>query len=1332
MFPVGDNARYTAEFMLAEVQEKDSINILKMGYIARLPEAVFNSLRSSTILSDFSQIVEELVSNSIDAGSTKVHVSVDVDGSYIKVEDDGCGIRREDLTLLGERHATSKLHTLAELNAGIRTLGFRGEALSSLSDVALLEVTTRAHGNPNTYRKIIKGCKCLSLGLSGSKQGHGTTVIARDIFYSQPVRRRLFRSSQRKVLQSLRERILRIALIHPQVAFRVIDMDREEELIHTVTSTSPLCILSRIFGNELTSDLHEIDFSRGKLRLSGFLSSSPHLLSSKGLQFFYINSHFVDKTPIHKFLNNSSIRVESILDPLQSDLGRIKGGKEMPGKDSCERHSYPAYILNLSCPHSSYDITYELSKTMVEFKDWAPVISFVDEVIQDTWGKLFAGISQGTTEGTSRTSSSQVKTKPLPRKRKIWQQKDPIYSSHSKAEASKPSENDGSVPAIEECYKRRQRKVSEEPLMETADLQVKQKIENPPLSFFSFQNGRGITENNILCHPKDAQGFTQEISPSGPTSLFSEQTCKDEESNGHIGIEWANQAPGSDLGILDNIIQSKSKTLSGPFHVDHDEARSLFLLPSCSSEKLDVFSNHSPTAKISSAVMPPIFSNEKLLIGEDSFELENGEFTNAQDAYWSGKLDSSSNDGHSFSTKIFDSSLTPISYNRSPLTKKLKAHIWENGHFSICNEVDWLRTDEFLENDYLFSEDILQSKSPYSKLDSLEKNERNHLVRKRSIRLDHETKSFEDEYDQKPRNVEKIYLHANSDEFVKDSCHKLYFEDGLNSQQIKCRTHGREGRDVTERLKEAQIYEAQPDISLSKMRDFGSVDYQIDNFCLDHPPSTKSREMVPTVSFCSCSEDHYQNKLGFRYDMDVECQNFRKGSSKAVRRRSLSAPPFYKSPRKFGLHFNPLCSLSTVARNDQHYYGCDKPLGVSVPRNDMEAIQLSDLTMESLTMSDCQPGLESFFREIQESSCSEGDMQEKRRILGSFEQSEPLLLPDNMQSLPDNGDTMLTWRTDEVLPSPVPVSAIECPEVFPMASRLKEWNQSCIRHDCEDGILDVSSGALYLANSGLVPESMNKDCLMKANVLQQLDRKYIAVVAQGNLAVIDQHAADERIRLEQLRKEVLEGVGRQKVTVLEYEEELMLPLGGLQLLQNYSEQIEYWGWRYKIFSRNEASVKRKAHQLHRSSCKATLTAVPCILGVDLTAKDLSEYIRQLAQTDGSSAAPPAVLRILSFKACRGAIMFGDLLLPSECALLVDELKKTSLCFQCAHGRPTTVPLVNLKALHRELEKIGNSERVLQQSEITNGDGDVDKRPNKCWHGLQKHRANLERTKMRLN
>lgn len=137
--------------------------------------------------------------------------------------------------------------------------------------------------------------------------------------------------------------------------------------------------------------------------------------------------------------------------------------------------------------------------------------------------------------------------------------------------------------------------------------------------------------------------------------------------------------------------------------------------------------------------------------------------------------------------------------------------------------------------------------------------------------------------------------------------------------------------------------------------------------------------------------------------------------------------------------------------------------------------------------------------------------------------------------------------------------------------------------------------------------------------------------------------------------------------------------------------------------------------LRRQTRLVTLAAVPCILGVNLTGKDLMDFIQQLDETDGSSAIPPAVLRILNFKACRGAIMFGDPLLPSECCLIIEELKATSLCFQCAHGRPTTVPIVNVASLRDELARL----------ELLSG------RQAETWHGLSHHGPSLERARTRL-
>ncbi|KAL0462407.1 UNVERIFIED_CONTAM: DNA mismatch repair protein MLH3 [Sesamum latifolium] len=261
----------------------------------------------------------------------------------------------------------------------------------------------------------------------------------------------------------------------------------------------------------------------------------------------------------------------------------------------------------------------------------------------------------------------------------------------------------------------------------------------------------------------------------------------------------------------------------------------------------------------------------------------------------------------------------------------------------------------------------------------------------------------------------------------------------------------------------------------------------------------------------------------------------------------------------------------------------------------------------------------------------------------------------------------------------------------------------------QDTVLDISSDILHLGGDPLVPKSIDRTSLEDAKVLNQVDKKFIAVVAGKTLAIIDQHAADERIRLEELRHKVLSGEMK-TVTYLDAEQELVLPEIGHQLLHNYAEEIQTWGWICNIHSHDGSSFVKHLDFLNRQPAIVKLLAVPCILGVNLTDIDLLEFLQQLADTDGSSTIPPCVHRVLNNKACRGAIMFGDTLLPSECSLIVEELKRTSLCFQCAHGRPTTVPLVSLDLLHNKIVKLGSHE---------------------SWHGLCQHELSLNRSAQRL-
>lgn len=176
-----------------------------MGIIKRLPVSARSTMRSGILVFDLTRVVEELVFNSLDAGAKKVSVYVAVGTCYVKVSDDGCGISRDGLVLLGERYVTSKVQHLADMDVASGNFGFRGEALSSIADVSVLDVLTKARGMPNGYRKVMKGSKCLCLGIDDDIKDVGTTVVVRDLFYNQPVRRKYMQSSPKKILHLVKK-----------------------------------------------------------------------------------------------------------------------------------------------------------------------------------------------------------------------------------------------------------------------------------------------------------------------------------------------------------------------------------------------------------------------------------------------------------------------------------------------------------------------------------------------------------------------------------------------------------------------------------------------------------------------------------------------------------------------------------------------------------------------------------------------------------------------------------------------------------------------------------------------------------------------------------------------------------------------------------------------------------------------------------------------------------------------------------------------------------------------------------------------------------------------
>ncbi|XP_071486881.1 DNA mismatch repair protein Mlh3-like [Diadema antillarum] len=344
-----------------------------------LSHDVRSRLRSGIATPSLVQCVEELVVNSIDAGAMCIAVRVDIPSFKLQVVDNGRGVAREDLSLLGERYATSKLHDVEGLE-NISFYGYRGEAIASIRDVAsVLEISSRARGCDVTYTKIYHHGK--EVGISEDAKARpsaGTTVTAHNMFYNMPVRRKVLNSPL--VYERICKRLQAIALIHPSISLTLRDDNCGIKSIQTHSSSSVFNTFGHLFGRELANCLREVNYRNDYFSSSGYIGVKSH--RNKSLQFVYVNGRLVMKTKLHKLLNellNRSLITKG--KGKNSEMERDGGGDGIsaschpsPGGGSSD---YGIFVVNITCSHSLYDITMDPTKTLIEFSDWDGVLACV-------------------------------------------------------------------------------------------------------------------------------------------------------------------------------------------------------------------------------------------------------------------------------------------------------------------------------------------------------------------------------------------------------------------------------------------------------------------------------------------------------------------------------------------------------------------------------------------------------------------------------------------------------------------------------------------------------------------------------------------------------------------------------------------------------------------------------------------------------------------------------------------------------------------------------------------------------------------------------------------
>lgn len=309
--------------------------------ILALPDHLISQIAAGEVVERPSAVVKELLENALDAGASTITVRLEEGGvKRIAIIDNGRGIPADQLPLAVQRHATSKISSLEELE-NVATLGFRGEALASISSVAILTLTTRTADAPHAWQ--IEGGK-----ITPASGAQGTTVDVQDLYYNTPARRKFLKSEQTE-FGHCAEVVRRIALARPDVSFSLSHNGKTVDhwMVSAIDKRS-----ATILGDGFANARLSIDESAGPLRLHGFIGLPTASKGRADSQYFYVNGRFVrDKLLTH------AVRA-AYQDVLHGDR-------------------YPSYVIALDLDPALVDVNVHPSKIEVRFRDSRSIHQFV-------------------------------------------------------------------------------------------------------------------------------------------------------------------------------------------------------------------------------------------------------------------------------------------------------------------------------------------------------------------------------------------------------------------------------------------------------------------------------------------------------------------------------------------------------------------------------------------------------------------------------------------------------------------------------------------------------------------------------------------------------------------------------------------------------------------------------------------------------------------------------------------------------------------------------------------------------------------------------------------
>ena len=322
-----------------------------MANIQVLDQNTINQIAAGEVIERPASVVKELLENAVDAKSTAVTVEIRDGGlSMIRVTDNGCGIPKEEIPLAFLRHATSKIRTVEDLFT-VASLGFRGEALSSIASVAQVELITKTTGSMSGSRYQIEGGEEIALEEVGAPEG--TTFIARNLFYNTPARRKFLKTPMTEGAH-VADLVEKIALSHPEISIRLIQNGQSK--LHTSGNHNLKDIIYTIFGREIAANLIAVQSGAEPVKVEGFIGKPLIARGNRNYENYFINGRYIKSSLINK-------AIEDAYKPFMT------------------QHKYPFTMLQFTIEPEFLDVNVHPAKMELRFRDGEMVYRMVYHTI---------------------------------------------------------------------------------------------------------------------------------------------------------------------------------------------------------------------------------------------------------------------------------------------------------------------------------------------------------------------------------------------------------------------------------------------------------------------------------------------------------------------------------------------------------------------------------------------------------------------------------------------------------------------------------------------------------------------------------------------------------------------------------------------------------------------------------------------------------------------------------------------------------------------------------------------------------------------------------------